>query len=101
MERIYWIGTGLAKCFGVRRHQTVHRGNHDAEWKPVDEIRYYDDDQYERGQMRRLSAQEQLPDFQEAHDWLWGEDTPHKEFEATEEGMKDLLNALCYTKGGK
>jgi hypothetical protein len=134
MERIYWIGTRLAKCVVVRRRRQVPTGrggadddrptNHDPEWKPVDEIKPWEYEEYEQGSARMPSAQEQRPDFEEAHEWLWPKqirkddarpygickylgnacweiETPHKEFEATERGLKDLLNALCYNKGSK
>src|SRR4051794_22664807 len=92
MDRIYWIGTGLElEQFVPVKHKRRRLRDFDPD----------EESEIERRAMRPIAELGQRPEFQHAQDWLWGKGKCSKAFEATEDGMKSLLNALCYNKGKK
>jgi hypothetical protein len=81
LTRIYWIG----KDFWSKSNKTVTQG-------------FFDDGRSPGTPVKGIRSQ--LNGFQQVQDWLWP-GQPHREFPASMEGIRDLMNALTYVKGWK
>jgi len=101
MARIYWIGTGLAQRLSMRRRR-IYLGldGRQEDNRTEEEMRYYDEEDCRPG-ILKSTDRPHVFEFQEVHEWLWPCEARHKEYLATEAGMKQFLNALTYTAGDK
>ena len=68
--------------------------------RAAEEVRYYDEEDCRPGILESTNRPHVF-EFEEVHEWLWPGEARHKDYPATEAGMKRFLNALTYTAGDK